>query len=61
LTANRQILLARVVALSFSPWGGHNYTDRDRLWATRNDLLHNRGVVRISGGLARAADTLAEQ
>jgi hypothetical protein len=27
--------------------GGHDYTDKDRLWATLNELLNNRGVVRV--------------
>jgi predicted Rossmann-fold nucleotide-binding protein len=41
--------------------GGRNYTDKARLSATLNELLHARGIIRIIAGGAKGADTLAEE
>ena len=41
--------------------GGRDYTDKERLWVTLNDYLHDWGVIRVVTGGARGADTLAEE
>jgi len=41
--------------------GGRDYTDKDRLWATLDALLGERGVARVIAGGAKGADTMAEE
>jgi hypothetical protein len=41
--------------------GGRDYADKDRLWATLDQLHRDRAVARIIAGGARGADTMAEE
>jgi hypothetical protein len=40
---------------------GRDYIDRDRLWATLDELHLKRSVARVIAGEQEALDTLAEE